>query len=180
MSPAFIYFLTTVAARTAIILLWLIVGLRMLGKRQIGQMNIYDLALVMALSNCVQNAMTHGNGNLSVGIVSASTLLGIGWIITMIFVRVPKLEERIVGSPTVLIHDGQVQKQNLRREHVTENELMTAVRLHGLGSTNEVLLSVLEVDGSISVIPRTAVNHRIKKGAKYGHGHPKRQKQGKE
>ena len=71
MSKAFLIFLTTISARTAIVMLFLIIGIRLFGKRQIGQMNIYDLALIMALANAVQNAMTGGKGYLSVGIVSA-------------------------------------------------------------------------------------------------------------
>src|SRR5215472_6772889 len=99
-------FLLAIAVRTGIILVWLFLGLRLIGKRQIGQMNIYDLALIMALANAVQNAMTGGKGDLSVGLVSAGTLLVIGWILSMLFLRLPKLEERVIGTTTVLIHEG--------------------------------------------------------------------------
>jgi uncharacterized membrane protein YcaP (DUF421 family) len=160
------FFLTTICARTAIILLFLVVGLRVLGKRQIGQMNIYDLALIMALANAVQNAMTNGAGDLSVGIVSAGTLLGIGWLMTRLFVHLPRLEERVVGMPTLLVNDGQLFPERMRREHVTEDQLLMAIRQHGLNDIKEVLMAVLEVDGSISIVPKISTNHRVHRRGK--------------
>src|SRR5262249_30937521 len=129
-------------------------GLRALGKRQVGQMNIYDLALIMALANSVQNAMTSGKGDLSVGLVSAGTLLVIGWAISMLFIRMPKLEERLIGTPTVLIHEGHIEHEHLRREHIAMEELLAVVRQHGLPDPRDVKLAVLEVDGSISIVPK--------------------------
>ena len=153
MSQAFIFFLTTIAARTAIVMFFLIVGLRLFGKRQIGQMNIYDLAMIMALANAVQNAMTGGKGHLSVGIVSAGTLLLIGYLFTRLFLRVPKLETHIVGSPTILLSDGKLLPDRLHRECVTESQLQMAMRQHSLTEYKQVKLAVLEVDGSISIVP---------------------------
>lgn len=147
-------FLAAIATRTAIVLIWLFLGLRIMGKRQVGQMNVYDLALLMALANAVQNAMTSGKGDLSVGIVSAGTLLGMGWLASRLFIRLPNLEERVVGTPTVLLHDGHIERENMRREHLSDRELMAALRQTGLPDPNEVKLAVLEVDGSISVVPR--------------------------
>ncbi len=166
MSPAFLRFLSLIAARTAIILIILVVGLRLLGKRQIGQMNIYDLAMIMALANSVQNAMTGGKGHLSVGIVSAGTLLVIGWALSLIFVRLPKLEERIVGMPTLMVNDGHFLEDRMRREHVTESQIYMAMRQHGIGDVREVLMAVLEVDGSISIVPKVANHQRLKRRAK--------------
>lgn len=163
MTRAFVWFLSLISARTAIVLLFLIVGLRVLGKRQIGQMNIYDLALVMALANAVQNAITAGKGDLSVGIVSAGTLLLIGAALTLVFVRLPRLEERLVGTPTLLINDGHLLRDRLRRERVTEEEVMAALRRHGLTDPGEALMAVLEVDGTISVVPKTAPHRRTRK-----------------
>jgi uncharacterized membrane protein YcaP (DUF421 family) len=156
------WFLSTIAARTAIVMFILIGGLRLLGKRQIGQMNIYDLAMVMALANAVQNAMTNGSGNLMVGIVSSGTLLLLGTLLTLIFVRLPKLEDRLVGTPTLLINDGQLLHDRMRRECITEAQLMQVMRAHGLMDPHEVMIAMLEVDGTISIVPKTAAHHRIK------------------
>jgi uncharacterized membrane protein YcaP (DUF421 family) len=171
-SPA--WFLSTIAARTAIVLLVLIGGLRLLGKRQIGQMNIYDLAMIMALANAVQNAMTNGKGDLGVGLVSAGTLLGIGALLTLVFVRLPKLEERLVGTPTLIVNDGKILPDRMRRECVTQDELMQVLREHGLTDIREVLLATLEVDGTISIVPKTADHERTKKRVQGGSA-PKQQ-----
>ena len=153
MSQAFFIFLTTISARTAIVMITLIAGLRLFGKRQIGQMNIYDLALIMALANAVQNAMTGGRGHLSVGIVSAGTLLLLGYLFTRLFLRVPKLETHVCGSPTILLSEGKLLPDRLHRECVTENQLQMVMRQHSLTKYAEVKLAVLEVDGSISIVP---------------------------
>lgn len=147
-------FLAAIAARTAIILIALVVGARLFGKRTLGGMNVYDLVLVLALANAVQNAMTKGSGQLAVGIVSGGTLLLLGWLAARLIVRRPDLETRLVGSPTILIQDGQLVLPNLRREGVTEDEVMAAVREYGLANLSEVRLAVLELDGSLSVVPK--------------------------
>jgi uncharacterized membrane protein YcaP (DUF421 family) len=158
MSHPFYWFLSTLAARTAIVLLYLVAGLRVLGKRQIGQMNIYDLVLVMALANSVQNAMTAGRGELSIGVVSAGTLLLIGRWLTGVFVRHPRLQERLIGSPTVIINDGELVRDHMRREHLTEEQVLTALRQHGLCEPKDAKMAVLEVDGTLSVVPKGATS----------------------
>src|SRR5579884_443532 len=154
MTPAFSAFLLAIAARTVIVVVLLIVGLRLLGKRELGQMNIYDLALIMALANAVQNAMTGGNGNLSVGFVSAGALIVVGKLFSALFVRSSRWEARIVGTPTVVIYDGKLVQENLRRERITQEKVMMALRQHGLTDPHEVEIAVLEVDGSLSVVPK--------------------------
>jgi uncharacterized membrane protein YcaP (DUF421 family) len=163
MTHAFARFLFTIGVRTAIVLIYLAAGLRLLGKRQIGQMNLYDLVLVMALANAVQNAMTAGKGELSVGLVSAGTLLFIGRVVTALFVRQPQLEERLVGSPTLIINDGHLVWENMRREQITEEQVMTALREHELTDPGQAKLAVLEVDGSLSVVPRDAPSSRTRR-----------------
>jgi uncharacterized membrane protein YcaP (DUF421 family) len=160
MSHAYLWFLSTIAARTAIVLIFMVAGLRLLGKRQMGQMNLYDLALIMALSNAVQNAMTNGAGDLSVGIISAGTLLLIGRVAANLFVRAPKLSERLCGTPTVLIDNGEYIGSHMRRECVTEEEVMAVLRQHGIDDPKRVMMAILEVDGTISVVPKEATHSR--------------------
>jgi uncharacterized membrane protein YcaP (DUF421 family) len=147
-------FLLAIVVRTTLILIWLFVGLRALGKRHVNPMNVCDLAFLMAMANAVQNAMTAGKGDLSVGVASACALLAAGYILTSLFVRKPKLEERLVGTPTVLIHDGKIEMGQLRREGVSLQELMRALREHDVPDPSDVRLAVLEVDGSLSIVPR--------------------------
>ncbi len=148
--------LLNIAARTTVVLVWLVLGLRLLGKRQVGQMNLYDLVLVMALANAVQNAMTSGKGDLSVGLVSAGVLLLGGRVLTAVFVRAPRLEEAVLGTPVVVINYGQLLLDNMRREHITEDQVRTALRQHGFAEPAEVKVAVLEVDGTLSVVPSDA------------------------
>jgi uncharacterized membrane protein YcaP (DUF421 family) len=163
MTHDFARFLLTISIRSGLVLLFLIAGLRWMGKRQIGQMNVYDLVLVMALANAVQNAMTAGKGDLSVGLVSAGTLLVIGRALTTLFVRRPDVEERLVGTPTLIINDGHLVREHMQREHITEEQVMTALREHELTDPSEAKLAVLEVDGSLSVVPRDAPSSRTRR-----------------
>jgi uncharacterized membrane protein YcaP (DUF421 family) len=148
MNDPFIY-----GARSAIMVVVLLLGFRFFGKREMAQMTVYDLAMLMALANAVQNAMTGGRGELVNGLVTSSAVLLTAWAITKVIARRPALERAVIGSPTVLIHDGTVLKERLRRERVGEEELDSAVRAHGLEDPSQVRLAVLEVDGSISVVP---------------------------
>src|SRR5262249_17282001 len=141
--------LLRIAVRTAVVLIYLTAGLRLLGKRQLGQMNIYDLAMVMALANAVQNAMTAGEGRLPIGVVSAGTLLLLGRLLTVAFARSPTLEQHLCGTPTILINDGHLVRDHLRRECITFDQLVAVLRHHGLTHPSEVKLAVLEVDGTL-------------------------------
>lgn len=141
------------AAKTAVVLILLFLAFRFLGKRQVGQLNIYDLAMIIALANAVQNAMTAGKGDLSVGITASATLLLVGAAMTKLFMRSKRAERLLIGMPTVILNRGKVLKHRMRRERVTQEELLAAIRQHGLQSPSQVKMAVIEVDGSISVIP---------------------------
>lgn len=142
--------------RAGVVMLVLFAGFRLLGKREAAQMNIYDLAMIMAVSNAVQNAMTGGRGELPIGLLASTSLILIAWGLTKLFVRAPGLEKRFVGMPVILINDGVVLQDRLRKERVTQEELMLALRQHGLTAPTQVSLAVFEVDGSISIVPRAS------------------------
>ncbi len=147
-----LWFLSVIAARSALVLLILSIGLRVMGKRQSGQMNVYDAALILLIANAVQNAMTKGDGHLFVGFASAGALMLVGRLFTVAFVRLPKLREYLIGTPTVLVSDGHLVLPNMKREHVSKEQLCTALREHSMKDFREVKLAILEVDGTISVI----------------------------
>jgi uncharacterized membrane protein YcaP (DUF421 family) len=142
------------AIKTLIVVVVLIAGLRLLGKREMSQLNVYDLALLMAISNAVQNAMTGGRGNLAIGLVTSSTVVATAWALTRVIARRPALESRVVGSPTILVHDGVVLQDRMRRERIDHDELLETLRGHGLENPGQAALVVLEVDGTLSVVPR--------------------------
>lgn len=147
-------FLAAVAVRTAIVLVVLAVGLRITGRRQAGELNLHDLLLVLILANAVQNAMTRGDGRLSVALVSSGTLIVLGLLFARLQSQHPSLEEWGEGAPTVIVEDGRAIRRNMRREGVTEEDLLAAVRDQGVADLAGVKLAVLENNGSISVVPR--------------------------
>lgn len=146
--------LSILAGKSTVVLLYLFLFYRFLGKRQLAQFNLYDLVTIMAVANSVQNAMTTGKGDLSVGFVCAGTLLICAWVITRGVVRAPIAHRILYGTPTILLSNGQIIEGRMAREHVTEEELSTAIRQHGLVNHADVFLAVLEVDGTISIIPQ--------------------------
>jgi len=146
--------LSVYAGKTAFVLIYLFLGFRLLGKRQVAQFNLYDLATIIAIANAVQNAMTRGKGDLAVGLVCSSTLILLGWVLTKVLVKAPAVEGLVFGTPTIILSDGKVFEDRMHRERVTEEELETALRQHGLVDPSQVALGVLEIDGAISIVPK--------------------------
>lgn len=144
--------LLALAIRTLIVLVTLVAALRILGKRQAGEMRTLDILVVLVVANAVQNAMTKSDGHLAVGLVAAGTLILAGWLSGIVLQRMPALETRLLGAPLVLVRRGQILRKNLQREGLTENDLMVAVRMRGLSDISKAKLAVLEMDGSISVV----------------------------
>ena len=140
--------------RTAIVYGLVLLGVRFAGKREIGQMTSFDLVLLLLLSNAVQNAMTGPDTTLTGGIEAAITLFAVNTAVVYVAFRVPAVQRGLAGRATLLINNGHVIRENLRRELITEDELLTALREHGCESPSDVALAVLEVDGSISVVRR--------------------------
>ena len=154
MDPISTQDLAVLACKTSIIVLFLYMGYKLLGKRQSGQMNVYDLVGLMAVANAVQNAMTNGKGNLAVGIVCSSVIIGVAYLFTRVFVSVPRLESRLMGVPTILVEEGHVLSNRLHQESISLDELEEAMRQHGIVGMSEVHLAVLEVDGTITIVPK--------------------------
>jgi uncharacterized membrane protein YcaP (DUF421 family) len=146
--------LLVVATRTAVVLASLLFGIRVAGRRHLSEANVHDILVVLLVANAVQNAMTKGSGRLTVALVSAATLLAAGWLTAPAFGRRRLLGQWLGGTPTLLVHDGTVLAENLRKEQLTEDEVATAARKQGLSDLSKVKLAVLETNGSISVVPR--------------------------
>ncbi len=155
--------LAEIVGRTFVVYLVLLVGLRLAGKRELGQMSTFDLVVVLIISNAVQNAMVGANTSLTGGLVAAVTLLTANWAIGRAGVRWPRLREELRGVPTLLVHDGAIVSANLRREAIEEDVVLQALREHGVDDIEKVKLAVLEVDGTISVIPADATSSRTRR-----------------
>ncbi len=156
-----------VAVRTAVIYFVVLLGLRLLGKREIGQLTPFDLVLLLLISNAVQNAMTGPNVSLWAGLISAATLLLLNWLINWLSERFPRLRKAVEGQPTILLSRGKVLKENMSKERITLEELEMAAREHGIADLAGVELAVLEMDGSISIIPFSEQHLRLKRHLRY-------------
>jgi len=153
----------TIILRSAIIYGAVLIGLRVSGKREIGQMAVLDLVVLLLISNAVQNAMVGQDTSILGGLVAGGTLLFINWLLSYLQVRVPGLRRALVGAPTVLALHGKTIPQNMRREGIDNEMLNAALREHGLPDVSEVEMVVLETDGSISVVPVHEQNKRIRR-----------------
>ncbi len=145
-----------VVARTAIVYAALIAGFRFFGKRQIGQMTPFDLVIILLIANAVQNAMVGPDTSVTGGLIAALTLLVANYGVSKVRGRVPWLRELVEGQPAVLVSDGQVIDRTLHHEGVDIDDLLQAIREHGIGGVEDVALAVLEVDGTISIVPKDA------------------------
>ena len=141
-----------IALRTCVIYLVVLIGVRLSGKREVGQMTPFDLTLLLLLSNSVQNAMTGPDTSVIGGVAAASTLLLLNYLVGRFSGSNRAFRRVVEGEPSLLIHDGKVITSHLAREHVSMDELHRAVREHGIAQCSDVALAVLEVDGSISCL----------------------------
>jgi uncharacterized membrane protein YcaP (DUF421 family) len=144
--------LITVALRTTIIYVVVLIGVRLSGKREVGQMTPFDLTLLLLISNAVQNAMTGPDTSLAGGIIAACTLLLLNYLIAEVSGGNRRFRRFIEGQPSLLVHNGEVIPAHMAREHVSLDELRRAMREHGIGDIKDLALAVLEVDGSISCL----------------------------
>ena len=154
-----------IALRSAVVYLVVIVGIRLSGKREVGQMTPFDLTLLLLLSNSVQNAMTGPDNSLAGGIVAAMTLLVLNFAIGRFSGTNRLFRTFVQGSPTLLIHDGVVIEEHMRKERVSMDELKRSMREHNINDISDVALAVLEVDGTISCLRYDDV----KEGASHPH-----------
>ena len=162
-----------IAARTSAIYVLVLLGIRLTGKREVGQMTPFDLTLLLLLSNSVQNAMTGPDTSLLGGAVAASVLLIMNYFLARVSGFNRHVRTVIEGSPTLLIHNGQLLVAHCEKEHVSVDEVQRALREHGVAGIAEVALAVLEVDGSISVLKYDDVPSHLKpqKRLKFLHRH---------
>ena len=145
--------LPEIILRTVIVYIAVLALLRFAGKRELGQMSVADLVVIIVIANAVQNAMNGGDVSLTGGIVAAATLVGVNLLVGRYGSRVPLIGHYIRDEPTLLMQDGVPLEKNMEHEHVDKEDIEMAAREHGIGDLSEVSEAVLEPDGSISIIP---------------------------
>jgi uncharacterized membrane protein YcaP (DUF421 family) len=153
--------------RTLVIYLVVLVGLRLAGKREIGQMTVFDLVVLLLVSNAVQNAMVGPDTSLLGGILAALVLLLANALLARLRLNWPVFRRLVEGSPTLLVLHGQVIAEHMRREGMDTESLLAALREHGVEDVSGVEMAVLEIDGSISVVPTGGITTRVKKPMKF-------------
>lgn len=155
--------LVAITIKTSVIYVFVVTGIRLLGTRELGEMTIYDFVLVVVISNSVQNALIGGDTTLLGGLASALTLLLINRMFTWLLTHFEWIETAMVGEPVVLVNAGRIQWERMRREGVDRETLMAGLREHGVAKLEDVQLAVLEVDGTISVVPQDSTVHRTRR-----------------
>jgi len=137
--------------RGLVVYVFLIILLRITGKRQIGQLSPFDLVLLLILSNAVQNSMNAGDNSLIGGLISAVTLVAVNYFVGLITFKSKKLEAVIEGRPQVIIHKGKLFEDVMNDAKLTRHELDSTLRQSGYFAIKDVKLAILETNGTVSV-----------------------------
>ncbi len=153
-----------IVLRTVVVYIAVFGLLRLAGKRELGQMSVTDLVVILVIANAVQNSLNGGDTSLIGGIVAAATLVAMNVILDRFGRRVPFLERLVRSEPTLLMQDGVFIDTNLEREDISRDEIAMSAREHGIGDMKQVSEAILEPDGSISIIPNEGARvHRVRR-----------------
>ena len=148
--------------RPMIIYAFLVGALKLMGKRELAQLNPFDLVVLLTLSNTVQNSIIGEDNSVVGGIIGASTLLGTNFLVVRFLFTHPQLDRLVEGEPEVLIEKGQIQEGQLRAELITLPELEEAARRQGFASLEEVERAVLEPGGTISFLAKKPTSEMLR------------------
>jgi len=140
--------------RAVVVYFFVLAVLRITGKRQVGQLAPFDLVLLLILANTVQNSMNAGDNSLVGGLISAASIVSLNYFIGFLAFKSKTVEAMIEGRPQMLIHNGELFDDVLKREKLSRHELMAALRGAGCDNINDVHVAVLENNGRITVTPR--------------------------
>ncbi len=138
--------------RALVVYCFLLIALRLFGRRELAQLTSFDLVLLLILANALQNSINAGDNSLGGGLISAFTLLVINWLVGFLTYRVRWFERLVQGLPIVIVKDGRVQGRALRREQITLEELRSALRKQGIEGIRECQRVVLESDGTFTAV----------------------------
>lgn len=132
--------------------LFIVLAIRIFGKKELSQLSVIDLVFILLISNSVQNAMVGNNTTLTGGLVAASALFVVNFLMKQAIFRFPWLSKFIQGEAVMLVYKGELKISNMHHTRITYDELMEAIREHGVASIEDVDLAILEVDGNISIL----------------------------
>jgi len=138
--------------RSGVVYFFILVAFRFTGKRQVGQLSLFDLVVLLIISNVVQNAVIGNDNSLGGGMIGAVTILALNWLVVEVSYRFKPARRLLEGEPTLLIHNGKLLQANLKRERITMEDLQAALRRNGGESLDRVRYAILEENGQISVV----------------------------
>jgi uncharacterized membrane protein YcaP (DUF421 family) len=151
-----------IAYRSAIVYVAIVAGMRITGTRQLGQMTPFDLVLILLIANAVQNAMVGSDVTVLGGVVAAATLLVMNRALAFATERVPLLRRAIEGEPVLLLNDGKLIERHIRRAGLSDDLVLQSIREHGFANASDVKMAVLEIDGTISIVPASSASVRTR------------------
>ncbi|MFN8323514.1 MAG: DUF421 domain-containing protein [Chitinophagales bacterium] len=155
--------LLLISAKSIAIYLFILLALRLFGKKELAQLSVVDLVFILLISNSVQNAMVGSDNTLLGGMAAATGLFVINYIFKLLLKKFPSLSHIVQGDELMLIYKGKILRSHLDKSMITQEELHAAVREHGVESIKDVDLAILEVDGNISVLSRDFQHKSMRK-----------------
>lgn len=158
--------------QTFLLYAFLILMLRLVGRRQMGQLTVVDLTIIILLGSAVETAMIGGNTSLPAGLVSAATLLVVNRVLAAALCKSRRLRHLVAGEPVLLVHNGHFVEEHMKRLGLLDADVLTAIRERGCGSLKEVRFAVLEPDGSINVVSMDAPLKRTQHDIRRASGSP--------
>lgn len=152
-----------IAYRSAIVYVAIILGMRLTGARQLGQMTPFDLVLILLIANAVQNAMVGSDITIFGGLTAAATLLALNRAVAVAVDRLPFFRKALEGEPVLLLNGGQLLEKSILRAGLSDDMVMQAIREHGFDDAQQIHAAVLEVDGTISIVPSDGPRMRTRR-----------------
>jgi uncharacterized membrane protein YcaP (DUF421 family) len=141
-----------IVVRSIYVYFFMVIALRIFGKKELSQLNASDIVLILLISNAVQNAMVGNDVSLEGGIIAAFSLFLINYIFKKVMLRFKFIKDLIQEKPEILIHDGKIDFKTVSKLGITSDELDEVIREHGVENYKYVKLAMLEINGSISII----------------------------
>lgn len=154
---------TSIILRSVVVYLFMVIAIRLFGKKEIAQLSVIDLVFILLISNSVQNAMVGPSTSLEGGLIAAASLFVVNFALKNLIYRSKKAGEILQGHAVMLIYEGKVITKNLEKSKISMDELESAVREHGISGIKDVNLAVLEIDGNISVLTDNFTHKTVRK-----------------
>ena len=155
--------LLAIILRSAAVYACIVLFIRIFGKKELSQLSVIDFVFILLISNSVQNAMVGDNTSLQGGLFAAGTLFALNSIFRFLVYKFKPIEKFIEGEASILVFKGKINRKNLDKERITEEELHASIREHGIADISEVDIAILETDGNISVLSDNYSKQSVKK-----------------